>query len=194
VIVSPYNLEPRKNLTALCECVALIRRRYPNLTLVLFGGAALTPQREAAFETRLQDLGLAEAVVRPGLLDDADLAALYHRGTVFAFPSLYEGFGLPVLEAMACGASVIARGVSAMAEVVGKAGLLLETADQGALTDGIAHLLENSDLRARLGAAARERAATFTIERMARLTFASYEAALRRTVPEHALSALIAGG
>lgn len=194
VIVSPYNLEPRKNLAVLCECAALLRRRYESLTLVLFGRAALSSEREATFEALLRQLNLLDVVVRPGVLDDRTLAALYRRGTVFAFPSLYEGFGLPVLEAMACGACVVARGISAMSEVVGKAGLLLETADPATLAAGIGQLFDDSSSRARLSAAGRERAAAFTIERMARLTFASYEAALHKRVPLHALSEQVGGG
>src|SRR5207245_306468 len=118
--------------------------------------------------------------LRTGLVDDGVLAALYRRATIFAFPSLYEGFGLPVLEAMAQGCCVVARNASAMAEIVGDTGALVETREPGALGACMAALLDDPARRLALGAAARTRAASFTIERMARETWRSYARALGR--------------
>lgn len=179
-LLSPYNLEPRKNLAALLKAAATLRRGYPNLRLLLFGRAAVSAERERQFAQSLADLGLREAVYLLGPLDDEDLVWLYAHTAAFVFPSFYEGFGLPVLEAMAAGASVVTRNASAMAEVVGDAGILVETADPDALAAAISPLLDAPARRAQLGAAARERASTFTIERMARLSFESYRAALER--------------
>ena len=178
LLLSPYNLEPRKNLAALLHAVARLRHRYPHLMLVLFGRAAVTPEREQAFERIVAKLGLEGAVQRTGPVDDTVLRYLYRQCTMFVFPSLYEGFGLPVLEAMACGACVIARDASAMAEVVGDAGVLVETRDPDLLAKAIALLLDNPRAREQFRLAASQRAASFTIERMARLTYRSYCAAL----------------
>jgi glycosyltransferase involved in cell wall biosynthesis len=145
---------------------------------LLFGRAAVDPAREQQFDRMVTELGLRDAVHLLGPLDDADLAWLYGHTTAFVFPSLYEGFGLPVLEAMASGACVVARNASAMAEIVGEAGALAETADPDALAAAISTLLDAPERRAKLGAAARQRASAFTIQRMARLTYASYCAAL----------------
>jgi len=177
-LLSPYNLEPRKNLEGLLKAVATLRRRYPRLRLLLFGRAAVEPTREQQFDRSVTELGLRDAVHLLGPLDDPDLAWLYGHTTAFVFPSLYEGFGLPVLEAMASGACVIVRNASAMAEIVGEAGALVETADPEALGAAISGLLDAPERRAQLGAAAHERAAIFTLERMARLTYANYRAAL----------------
>lgn len=180
VLVSPYNLEPRKNLDALLEAVALLRSRGETVKLVLFGRAAVTPEREERFERRVRELGLDESVVRTGILSDEELAALYRRATLFVFPSLYEGFGLPVLEAMSAGACVVARNASAMSEVLRDTGALVETGDPRALASVMVSLLDDAGLRDALGRRARERAALFSIERMALLTYRSYLTALKQ--------------
>jgi glycosyltransferase involved in cell wall biosynthesis len=173
-LVSPYNLEPRKNLGGLLEAFARLRHTGAAPKLVLFGRAAITPERETAFREQVARLGIADRLMLTGYLGDAQLAWLYRRATLFVFPSLYEGFGLPVLEAMAAGACVIVRGVSAMAEVVGSAGAAAETNDPDRLADTLAELLRSPERRAALGEAARRRAAEFTLERMAGLTVATY--------------------
>lgn len=177
-LLSPYNLEPRKNLAALLEAVATLRRGHPSLRLLLFGRAAVDAQREEQFDRSVAELGLRDAVNLLGPLSDEDLAWLYGHTSVFVFPSLYEGFGLPVLESMAAGACVVVRNSSAMAEIVGGAGALVEAAHPDPLAATISALLDAPERRAQLGSAARKRAGTFTVERMARMTFASYCAAL----------------
>jgi glycosyltransferase involved in cell wall biosynthesis len=176
-VLAPYNLEPRKNLGTLLDAFHAVRRRMPDVTLVLFGKAAWNTEREAAYDARIAALGLTSVVTRLGVVGDAELAALYRAADVFAFPALYEGFGLPLLEAMACGGCVLARDASAMAEVVGDAGLLVETSDRDALAAGLGRLLGDDAARARLRVAARARAATFTAARMARETAAVYRRA-----------------
>ncbi len=188
ILLSPYNLEPRKNLASLLQATALLSSRYDDLKLVLFGRAAITVEREENFERTVRELGLGEKVIRCGVLRDHELAELYRRATLFVFPSLYEGFGLPLLEAMSVGACVVARQASAMAEVVGDAGVLVETAEPEALAAAIAKLLgdngkDGESLRRELGRRARERAAAFSLERMADLTYQSYWAALNGKRP-----------
>ena len=180
MLLSPYNLEPRKNLTALLQATALLSARFDNLKLVLFGRAAVTAEREAAFARQVRELGIARHVVLTGVVTDRELAELYRRASLFVFPSLYEGFGLPLLEAMSVGACVVARNASAMAEVVGESGVLVETRDAKTLASTIAGLLDNPRLRSELGDAARVRARQFSVERMAKLTHQSYLATLKQ--------------
>jgi glycosyltransferase involved in cell wall biosynthesis len=177
-IVSPYNLEARKNLTVLLEAVARLRVTEPQLKLVLFGRAGVTPEREEAFRKRVRVLGIEDATVLTGYIQDQQLASLYREATVFVFPSLYEGFGLPVLEAMKTGACVVVRDASAMAEIVGSAGVCVDTRDADQLTRCLEELFRSPERRRDLRQAARVRASLFTVERMARLTFDTYCRAL----------------
>ena len=178
VLLSPFNLEPRKNLHTLLKAVAQLRVRNADLRLVLFGRAAVTIERERVFDRSVRELGLENIVTQTGTLDDGALRDLYGQCTLFIFPSLYEGFGLPLLEAMACGACVVARNTSAMREVVGDAGVLVETSDFAILAAEITRLLETPQRIERLRVAAVERASLFTVERMAKSTYRSYCAAL----------------
>jgi glycosyltransferase involved in cell wall biosynthesis len=177
-VLSPYNLEPRKNLRALLVAMADVRRDHPTIKLVLYGRAAVTPEREEAFRAQVRDLGLSDAIVLTGFIRDESLAWLYRAASLFVFPTLYEGFGIPVLEAMAAGACVVTRNQSAMAEVLGEAGVQVETRDPHALSAAITALLGDAQRRSALGRAARERAARFTQEAMARQTLAVYRHAL----------------
>jgi glycosyltransferase involved in cell wall biosynthesis len=103
---------------------------------------------------------------------------VYNLAQMFVYPSIYEGFGFPPLEAMACGTPVITTGVSAMLDNVGQAGLLTPPQDQPALEQAILRLLHEPRLRDRLSQAGRERAAEFTWARTARLTLHTYRYAL----------------
>lgn len=179
-VLAPYNLEPRKNLPALLTAFRTVRDHFPDVELVLFGKGSWTPEREDRTSELLAKLEIADAATRTGIVNDAELAALYRAADVFAFPALYEGFGLPLLEAMACGACVLARNASAMAEVVGEAGLLVETADPTEIANGLVRLLSDETECNRLRAAAQTRAATFTPARMAAETYEVYLKAARR--------------
>ena len=174
VILSPYNLEPRKNLFRLLEALAQLRDSGRQFHLVLFGRAAVNDAREREFQARLDQLQLRPFTTLTGRIADAELAGLYGSASVFVFPSLYEGFGLPVLEAMTAGACVVAHNESAMTEVVGDAGLLIDMRSVPAICDGIETALQPSGL----GARAVERARTFSRERMAKETLAVYEKAV----------------
>lgn len=179
-LLSPYNLEPRKNLAALVEAMPQIRRDFPKAKLLLFGAAAINPEREILFEKTLAEKGLGpEQVVRIGVLTDQELAACYLRCTLFVFPSLYEGFGLPVLEAMRMGACVVARRASAMAGIVGSEGILVEPCNAGGLASAITGALADQALRERLAKGARQRAREkFTLEGMGRKTLEAYRSCL----------------
>ena len=179
-VLSPYNLEPRKNLQALLVAMADVRREYPTVKLVLFGRAAVTPDREAVFRAQVRDLGLSDAVVLTGFIPDESLAWLYRASALFVFPSLYEGFGIPVLEAMAAGACVVARNQSAMAELLDETGAQVETSDPHQLAASIATLLHDPARRAAFGRAAEARAGRFSSEAMAHGTLAAYARVLDR--------------
>jgi len=179
VLASPYNLEPRKNLRTLMESLAVLRRDFPKLKLILFGRGLLTPAREENFEKLIGDLNLARAIVRLGVISDAMLKQIYRRADVFVFPSLYEGFGLPVLEALACGACVLGGDTAATAEVAGAAAELVDTSDSAKLADALARLLRDPERRAELRRAGPLRARQFPLETMVRRTWQTYLAVMK---------------
>lgn len=183
LVVSPFNLEPRKNLRTLVSAFAALESRYtdptrPRPLLVLYGRAAVTPEREATFERLVASLPLEGRVIRTGVLEEPDLAWLHARADVFVFPSLYEGFGLPLLEAMAAGASAVAHDDSAMAEVAGDAAVLVDARSPEHLALAVGSLLGDPERRRALGARARARAQQFSVGRMAAGTLAVYRRAL----------------
>jgi glycosyltransferase involved in cell wall biosynthesis len=117
-------------------------------------------------------------VALAGPVDDATLHALYELADGVAYPSLYEGFGLPVLEAMAHGTPVLTSDRSSLPEVAGDAALLVDPLDPAAIAAGLVRLVGDAALRARLAAAGRRRAAAFTWPATAAATWAAYLAAL----------------
>ena len=159
------NFLPHKNLPRLLGAwAALPEALRSSHRLVLAGGDRTgRPALAAAADS----LGLRERVVFPGLIDDADLPALYGGADAVVQPSLEEGFGLPALEAMACGAPVVASRRGALPEVVGDAGLLVEPEDERALTAALSRVLGSSAERAVLTRQGLARAAHFTSERTA---------------------------
>lgn len=166
--------EPRKNLGALVEAVhglppALLRE----YALVVVGGEGWL---ECGLDERAGEAGEAEVRLL-GKVPDEDLPALYSGASLFAYPSLYEGFGLPPLEAMRCGAPVLTSRVASLPEVVGEAGLLVEPGDPVALRDGLATLLSDPERRRELRTRGLERAGAFTWEETARRTLAVYRSA-----------------
>jgi glycosyltransferase involved in cell wall biosynthesis len=118
--------------------------------------------------------GLAGRVHFPGYVRDGDLPALYSLASVFAFPSWYEGFGLPVLEAMACGTPVVAADNSSLPEVVGEAGLLVDAGSADQLAGALLRLLTDPELATALAVTGRARAGKFTWNRAARELVALY--------------------
>ena len=159
------NFMPHKNLPRLLRAYAALpgslRSRH---VLVLAGGDRAGRPALAALATRL---GVGDRVVFPGLIDDADLPALYTGASVFVLPSLDEGFGLPALEAMACGTPVVASNRGALPEVVAEAGLLVDPVSEVAITSGIARALGDAGLAADLRSRGLARAPLFGSERTA---------------------------
>jgi glycosyltransferase involved in cell wall biosynthesis len=179
-LLARYCLLGYKNLPALVLAVAALRGEFPGVRLTLFGRAEVGEREEAEFDRLIHRLGLGSTVHRTGLVSDQELDRLYRSAAVYVLPSLYEGFGLPLLEAMARGVCVIAHTNGATAEVVGPAGILVDARSPDALAAGIAAVLRDPGLRCRLATAGPARAAEFTVERMAEQTFRVYDQCLRR--------------
>jgi alpha-1,3-rhamnosyl/mannosyltransferase len=172
-VLAVGTLEPRKNLGTLLRAFARVRGQDAQHALVLVGGRGW---RDAPLERALA--GAGAGVVRAGRVSDDELVRLYGSAACFAFPSRYEGFGLPVLEAMACGAPVVAGDRTSLPEVVGDAGLLVDPDDEEALASALRRVLTDPELAADLRQRGLARSAAFSWDRCAELTVAVYRAAL----------------
>ncbi len=165
-------LQPRKNFTRLIEAFADLRFAICDLHLVIAGGKGWL--YEEIFAT-VERLGLEEKVVFPGFVADEHLPALYNLADLFVFPSLYEGFGLPPLEALACGTPVITSDASSLPEVVGQAGLMVKATDVEALAQAMRQVLEDDALQEEMIARGLEQAKKFTWEKAAAKLLNLYE-------------------
>jgi glycosyltransferase involved in cell wall biosynthesis len=177
-ILSLGSLSPHKNIRHLVKCFAKVIRqeRIADLQLVLAGteGWMLDSLTEMLGTTG----DLAPRIVRTGFVHDEDQAALYGGATAFVFPSLCEGFGLPPLEAMQCGAPVICANATSLPEVVGTSGILVAPDDEDALCQAIINLYRDKNLRMKLVASGFERARQFSWARCADTTLDVYREAL----------------
>jgi glycosyltransferase involved in cell wall biosynthesis len=165
-------IEPRKNLSRLISAYSQLRRQtgLPH-ALVIAGKQGWLYQ--GIYEQVARE-GLTECVLFPGFVADVDLPALYTLADLLAFPSLYEGFGLPPLEAMACGTPVVTSDNSSLPEAVGPAALLVNAEDTDGLTEAMASVLCDADLRGRLAALGRVQAARYTWPEAARRLLEAY--------------------
>jgi glycosyltransferase involved in cell wall biosynthesis len=171
-------LEPRKNIAQVIRCYARLvaEGQVGDMRLVMVGTRGW--KMESIFQ-ELEKLGsVSNRVVVTGFVPDEDLAPIYSHASMFVYPSLLEGFGLPPLEAMQCGVPVITSNTSSLPEVVGDAGIMVSPTDADALCQAMATLFQDRELRDRLAARARERAATFSWARCAAETVAAYRLAL----------------
>ncbi|HEX5702969.1 MAG TPA: glycosyltransferase family 1 protein [Pyrinomonadaceae bacterium] len=173
-------IEPRKNLLTLVSAFAeLLRNTAHQPQLVIAGPKGWLT---AEFDRVVAETNFGERLRLIGYVGDEDLRALYSSCKAFVAPSLYEGFGLPPLEAMACGAPVIASRIAAHVETLGAHAHLVEPTDARALAKVIATLLENQNERNRLSRSGIEHAARFTWEETAKLTLKVYEGLLGKTL------------
>ena len=171
-LLSVGTLEPRKNLIALMEAYAALRRAGGfEHRLVVAGGKGW---RYEGIFTCVQELALEGDVTFLGYVPEQDLPALYCLADALVFPSVYEGFGLPPLEAMACGTPVIASDSSSLPEVIGDAGLMVPADDRDALAEAIGRLLRNGQLRDELIRKGRARASRFSWQKTGQDLLAIY--------------------
>lgn len=171
-------LQPRKNLPTLIAAFAdLIRQspRYADLQLVLVGGKGWLYDEIFA---QVEKLELQQQVRFAGYVPDAELPLWYNAGALLIFPSVYEGFGLPILEAMACGTPVIAADTAVVPEVIGEAGLLFPATEAAALADALGRVLDQPELAATMRRAGLIQAQRFTWEQAGRQMVAVYQQAL----------------
>jgi alpha-1,3-rhamnosyl/mannosyltransferase len=161
-------LEPRKNLElvlrAYAQLPAALRERCP------LAIAGVVGWNTATLKPQLRSLARSGAIRLLGFVDEADLPAIYAGARLFLYPSLYEGFGLPPLEAMASGVPVITSNCSSLPEVVGEAGVQIDPGDESALCDSMRRLMDDPQAWRRYSEAGLERARGFTWEKTASLT------------------------
>ena len=171
--------EPKKNLPELLESFAMLKKqdRIPHQLVI----AGRHGWRTDPLHHHIRRLGLEDETVLTGFLPDKDMPLLYAAAELFVFPSLYEGFGLPPLEAMACGIPVVASDRGALAENLSDAALLVAPGDPAALAAAVRSALSDKDLHANLAASGRRRAARFSWEQTARETDRAHRDALGDT-------------
>jgi len=167
--------DPRKNLPLLVRSFA--QSGVARELMLVFAGP-ISPRKRAHLLEAIRGSRVEDRVLILGYIDDALLVALYRQCLAYVFPSSYEGFGLPILEAMACGAATLTSNLSALGEVVGDAALTLDSLDQDVLANGIARITEDGSLRSTLRARGLEHVKAFTWERCARQTLSCYARAL----------------
>ena len=180
-------IEPRKNLTTLLEAYAVFRRdvrdqeignrksKIENLHLVIGGAKGWFYQDVFA---RVEELGLEGQVMFPGYIPVSELPLWYNAAELFVYPSLYEGFGLPPLEAMACGTPVVAANTSSLPEVVGEAGLTVDPWDVEGLAEAMRRALDDEALRQEMRERGLQRAKGFSWTKTAQETVQVYRRAM----------------
>lgn len=174
-------LQARKNLLTLVNAFARVHKSGRGVPhkLVLAG---IKDSMFGPVLSRIQQLRLERSVLMPGYIADEDVPLFYSAADLFAYPSFFEGFGLPVVEAMACGTAVITSRNSSLEEVAGDAALLVEPSDEISIADTLTRALEDDELRIRLGQAGLARSKQFSFRNTARGTMAVYEQILGEEV------------
>jgi len=172
-ILSVCTLEPRKNLPRLVQAYALLPHQLQQkYQLVLVGGKGWNNQELVKI---IHDLNLKEKVALPGYVAEEDLPYFYNQAKVFVYPSLYEGFGLPVLEALSCGAPVITSNVSSMPEVAGKAAILINPYKEEEIASALRKVLTSEKLRETLSHKGIVQAKKFSWRRTAEATLKVFQ-------------------
>lgn len=165
------HLEPRKNLKRLIHAYLKVRQKF-DCKLVIVGKPEWSSHRVLDIVT---ENNLQKDIFFTGYVDDEDLPALYNLAKVVAFPSLHEGFGLPVIESMACGTPVVTSSVSALPEIAGDAAVLVDPYDIDAIADGIMKVLDDDHLRRSLISKGLKRAKEFNAKNIAGMIFDAYK-------------------
>ena len=169
-ILAVGTVEPRKNYPRLLDAYRRLRRASVPVARAAVPELVIAGRPGWAYGDALQRIKAEPGVRYLGHVDDATLSALYQSASVLAFPSLYEGFGLPLLEAMAHGVPAVVGNAGALPELAAGAAILVDPDDVASIADGLERLLADASLREKLGAEGRRRAADFTWERAAAAT------------------------
>ena len=177
-ILALSTLEPRKNTLSVIRSFKKLIESNPSEKLYLVLAGAKGWKYEEIFSSVLQYPHLRERIVFAGRIADEDLSTLYSGALFFVYPSLYEGFGLPPLEAMACGTPVITSNNSSLPEVVGNAGIMVDVKEPNSLTEAMIVLYKDIDLREKLAKHSLAQAATFSWEKCAQMSLDAYRQAL----------------
>jgi glycosyltransferase involved in cell wall biosynthesis len=179
-ILGLSTLEPRKNTAHLIRCFfkILLENKYDDVYLVLAGSKGWL--YEEIFQTADSHSSLKDKVIFTGFIDDKDLSSIYSGASFFVYPSLYEGFGLPPLEAMQCGLPVITSNNSSLPEVVGDAGIMVNATDESQLCQAMTKLLNDPNLCQQLSKQALQQSQNFSWEKCAAETIAIYQHILEK--------------
>jgi glycosyltransferase involved in cell wall biosynthesis len=179
-LLSLCTLEPRKNLQLLIRCFSQIIESNPslNVNLVLVGVSGW--KNNEIFQEAVKNPRVKSRIIFTGFLPDEDLSPIYSGATAFVYPSLYEGFGLPPLEAMQCGTPVITSNTSSLPEVVGDAGITIDPKQEDDLCQALLDIINDSNLRDRLSQQGIERAKLFSWEKCAKQTIEVYKIAAQK--------------
>lgn len=160
-ILAVGTLEPRKNFSTLIKSFVIIKRKHPDYKLVIVGKKGWKYHN---IEETLKHYQLEKDVIFPGYLEDKELQKVYSLAAVFVFPSLYEGFGIPPLEAMASGCPVVGSNAASLPEVIGEAGLLIDPKNAYKMAEAISSLITNDHLRSMLIERGKQQANKFSWE------------------------------
>ncbi len=179
-LLSLSTLEPRKNLTLLIKCFCQIIIENPNLDLNLVLVGVSGWKNKDIFEIAKKYPHLQSKIIFTGYILDSDLSAIYSGAIAFVYPSLYEGFGLPPLEAMQCGIPVITSNTSSLPEVVGNAGITIDPKQPDELCQAMLNVVNNSKLRAEMSLRSLEQASKFSWKRCAEQTVEVYQIAANK--------------
>ena len=164
-------VQPRKNLTRLIKSFAALEGKYPDTKLVIVGKKGWMYDE---IYSLVKELGIADRIMFTGFIHDSDLPAVYKAAMVFAFPSLYEGFGFPLVEAMKCGIPVVTSATSSLAEVAEDAALLVDPTSEKEISEALDAYLSNPNLRDDYSQRGKMRANSFTWQLCAQKTMELY--------------------
>jgi glycosyltransferase involved in cell wall biosynthesis len=174
------NVKPHKNIPRLLAAFSQVRVMYPDLDLVFAGGSCL---RDGALLDQSRHLGITEAIHDLGHLSEADLVSTYNGAELVVLPSLYEGFGFPALEAMACGTPAVVSSAGALPEIVGEAAIIFDPTNSEELAQAILGILDDSNKRSHVIEKGKVRASRFSWETTGKQTLTIYEKVLERCRP-----------
>jgi len=165
---------PRKNLGRLFQAFARLKGDFPELKLVKIGAPGRSGKYRSDVMRQLDSLGITRDTIFVGHISELELAHYYSSAALLAYPSLYEGFGLPPLEAMACGCPVVTSNTSSLPEVVGEAGIMVDPYDTDSLAQAMRQVLTDDKLRDDMVRKGLERSRSFSWERAAEQTLEVY--------------------